>query len=99
MNQKVKAAFKQLTVDFAATSKTWYKDEPTDKVVNFFINKIMEHFPFVFVDHSLTSPNYRGCHWRRVGPVGYDFDPRKHSIVINGVVSRDGRSLASSRIE
>ena len=98
-NQKVKAAFKQLTADFAATLETWYKDEPKDKVVDFFINKIMEHFPLVFVDHSLTSPAYKACHWRRAGAKGYDFDPRKQSIVINGVASRNGRNLASSRTE
>lgn len=97
---RVKTAFKELAVKFKPTSEAWYKDMPEDKVVEIFIDKIMKHFPIVFVDHSLTNPDYRAVHWRRTGTkYGTDFDTRKQSIVINGVVSRNERNLASSRIE
>lgn len=98
-NPKVKTVFEGIVEDLEAPSELWYKDKAKDKVVDLFIDKIMQHFPYVFVDPSLTNPAVRGCHWRHVGAEGYDFDPHKQSIVINGVVSRNGRHLASSSIE
>ena len=99
-NPRVKTAFKELAVNLDPTSKAWNKDLPKDEVVKIFIDKIMERFPIVFVDHSLTNVGYRAVHWRRAtGVYGTSFDPRQQSIVINGVVSRNERNLASSRIE
>ena len=95
----VKTAFKELVEDFDQTlMEIQYKDLPEDEVVKIFIDMVMEYFPILFIDPSLTNPDYRAVHWRSPGD-GADFDTRKQSIVLNAVVSRSERNLASSRIE
>lgn len=98
-NPKVTTAFEQLAVDFDPGLEAWYKDWPKDEIVKIFIDNIMEHFPVVCVDYSMTNLDTLFCYWRETDDHGIGFDAHKHSIVINGVVSRDERNLASSGIE
>lgn len=90
-------ALKELVEKFGHPLEVRCKDLPEDQVVTTFTDMIMEHFVIV-VDHSLTNPDLRGLHWRIRGG-GTDFDTRKQSIVLNGVVSRSRDNLPSSRVQ
>lgn len=79
---RVKDSFKNFTEGFDP-------ELPKNHFVEVFINKIIERFPLVFIDDSLTNPDFLACHYRRAWDEDVcDFETRKQAIVINGPVSR-----------
>ena len=77
-----------------------YHSQMSKDLVEFFISKILERFPLVFIDHSLTNPDYLAWHFRRVWNEDLkNFDTRKQALVINGLVSQKLLDLTSSMIK
>ena len=70
---------------------SWYQNLTPKDVAELFIKKILDSFPLVFVDQSMTNPNTLAVTWRREwGVDGSSFESRTQGIVLNGSVSQNG---------
>ena len=67
---------------------SWRKNLDDDYVVNTFRVKLQQRFPLSFVARHWHDPDLIGGHFRReYSGNGFDFDPHKQGIMVNGEVS------------
>ena len=88
----VKDALKKLAEDFYQNSdpesSAALDQSSPENDVEAFIEKILESFPLIFVDNSITNPNKMGSQHRRPWVDDSDGrDIRSQGIKLNGQVS------------
>ena len=90
LNTEVAVAFAKIATEYSkAHPNSWYMEDSKPgvqhmvRITRDFIESIIDKFPNVFVDYSMKTPNFLGCHCRREW---VDWNPRNQSIQINGMV-------------
>lgn len=94
-NPEVRSAFTKIAASYSQTYPTaWFLQDASperkggmNRVTDDFLQKILEKFPIVFVDHSFVCPRlYAACAKRRWDGV---FKSSSQCIMVNGYVSEN----------